>query len=656
MNTITYPLPKRILSQSVAILLLLACLVVSPFAFTQTLDSTLAGRVVSVSGKVYAESHQGEARVLERSASIHVGDTIAVGPASSAQIRFIDNAIVAFKEDTVFRVEAYSQGNPEQDDGAILELVKGGMRTITGTIAKEAYTTRVRNYAYIGIRGTEYQIVIVEDGRLLMGIYEGGIITGNLGGQLDLGLGAEFDFAQVVDAFTAPEGLQVEPLGLGSIPIERDLLVDAGDLDAPDDTAPGGPASAQAAGGTPPAAATSLAVAGNIPGNGNAGLPVGDTVSPSTVNVIAAQSATETTLIQFLASVTAENRGTTTQASRQENEDAPEDRPDGAALPGSDALNGTVTSTPEDATNTLALAPAAPLAARPGFTAAQAGNQVSRANPVSRIRQSPASIQAATTGRAALVQEIVTTNVTAPAQTVREVTGIVESLIALTATVQQPPSAQAPAVSNDAVTVVTSSAVGTTAETVETLSEVADAAVETTAETLATAADTVAEAAAAVTETAIAVAAPVTDAVASTANAVAEAAAAVTETAAVVAAPVTEAVASTTDTISEVVETAAAVIEPVTTTVEEVLANETVVEAVETATEVADAAIETAAQTIATATDTVAEAAAAVTETAAVVAAPVTDAVASTTNAVAEAAAAVTETAEIGRASCRERV
>ncbi len=93
---------------------------------------------------------------------VRIGDTVELGPQSSAQIRFTDESIVALRSGTAFRISEYAfQGHAPEEQRAFFDLLKGGLRTVTGIIGR----TRQDRYgvvtptATIGIRGTHYTLV-----------------------------------------------------------------------------------------------------------------------------------------------------------------------------------------------------------------------------------------------------------------------------------------------------------------------------------------------------------------------------------------------------------------------------------------------------------------------------------------------------------------
>jgi FecR protein len=166
---------------------LVACLLAAGVVFGQA-----AGKVLLAVGDVAAL--RGTERVpLTAGAAVNVGDTVVTGAQSHAQLRFADDALVALKPDSEFRIERYNfTGASDSGEVAVFRLVKGGFRTLTGQIGKlnrdqyQLLTTQ----ATIGIRGTHYQVQICAAGQctnegaparsgMYGGVYEGRVIVSN---------------------------------------------------------------------------------------------------------------------------------------------------------------------------------------------------------------------------------------------------------------------------------------------------------------------------------------------------------------------------------------------------------------------------------------------------------------------------------------------
>jgi hypothetical protein len=151
-----------------------------------------AGRVVLAVGDVAAVRGADRVR-LSAGASVGVGDAIVTGADGHAQIRFSDEALVAIKPGSEFRIEAYSfAGRADGSERAVFRLVRGGFRTLTGQIGqvnRDTYQV-LTTQATIGIRGTHYQLEICGLGEcretpdeppaapgLYGGVYDGSVIA-----------------------------------------------------------------------------------------------------------------------------------------------------------------------------------------------------------------------------------------------------------------------------------------------------------------------------------------------------------------------------------------------------------------------------------------------------------------------------------------------
>ena len=198
----------------------------------------LAGRIVFVEGDVVARDSSGFDRQLSRRAPIYVGDTLFTDVGASTQIRMVDDAMISLQESTQFAIVAYDFEENPQTDRSSIELIQGGFRTITGTIGeqnRDNYEASISNFATIGIRGTDYEVVITPVGEVVTGVYDGGTTIANNLGSLDLGVGADYDYALIPDSQSPPQGLLVQPpaLGLAAIRIlSNDDDGDEGDDDS----------------------------------------------------------------------------------------------------------------------------------------------------------------------------------------------------------------------------------------------------------------------------------------------------------------------------------------------------------------------------------------------------------------------------------------
>lgn len=121
-----------------------------------------AGTVVAFKGQVEAIGAAGAARELRKDDAVNVGETIRTGAGGYVVIEFIDGAKATVRPNSELTVDRYAYGT--DDDGAVMNLVKGGLRAITGSIAEnrpESYKVKT-NVATLGVRGTEFALRICE--------------------------------------------------------------------------------------------------------------------------------------------------------------------------------------------------------------------------------------------------------------------------------------------------------------------------------------------------------------------------------------------------------------------------------------------------------------------------------------------------------------
>ena len=208
--------------------------------FVAAQDEEAIGTIVMTRGNVTATSQDGSSRALRRRSEIFAAETITTDATGFAQIRLVDSAIVALKENTEFLFEEYAfDGEGGQQDRAVMSLLQGGFRTIDGLITDdENGEYRVdTQYASIGVRGTAFSAVIdPELNALFTGVSEGGITVTNGEGAIDLGLGGNFDFSRT-DAGQPPRGLRQIPVQLGVVTVAQNPNLANDDDEEEDDLA-----------------------------------------------------------------------------------------------------------------------------------------------------------------------------------------------------------------------------------------------------------------------------------------------------------------------------------------------------------------------------------------------------------------------------------
>ena len=131
-----------------------------------TFAADVAGTVTHLSGMLLARKVDGTSRILAQKSEVIVGDMLATAENSYARVKFTEGGEVTLRPNTQFEVReyAYEPDKPESDN-IVLALAKGGLRAITGLIAKRSQEkfrmhTIVSN---IGVRGTMFGGLLCND-------------------------------------------------------------------------------------------------------------------------------------------------------------------------------------------------------------------------------------------------------------------------------------------------------------------------------------------------------------------------------------------------------------------------------------------------------------------------------------------------------------
>ena len=172
-----------------------------------------AGKTLLTKGEVTSNRNTGRV-TLKRRSVIFEKDEIRVGNDGRAQFRMSDTAIISLQENSILQIKKYKFKEGRNDNSALLELLQGGLRTITGAIGKnnkKAYELRTP-LATIGIRGTDYEVEIVTNG-MYVAVWDGIIrIKSRIKNGCDLLLGKSQAFMFVfIDRLGKCKGLDEVP-------------------------------------------------------------------------------------------------------------------------------------------------------------------------------------------------------------------------------------------------------------------------------------------------------------------------------------------------------------------------------------------------------------------------------------------------------------
>ncbi len=149
-------------------------------AVTANAGAGTAADVVYAHGDVRVLDAAGGAQPVRRGMAVQSGQTLVTGQ-GRLQMHMADGGFIALQPDTQFRIDEYSYaGTEDGSERSFLNLVKGGIRFITGAIGhrnKENFRIKTA-VATIGIRGSAGRANVCEGGSC--GGYPDGLyVTGN---------------------------------------------------------------------------------------------------------------------------------------------------------------------------------------------------------------------------------------------------------------------------------------------------------------------------------------------------------------------------------------------------------------------------------------------------------------------------------------------
>ena len=202
--------------------LLALCLFVSQIAFAQS-----AGTVTFTTGDASIVRADKSVVKAAKNDALNAGDTIET-KTGRLQLSLIDGGKVSLQPNTVYKINKYEfSGKEDGSEYAFTELLKGGLRTVSGLIGhknRERYQLKTA-VATIGIRGTEFTVNF-NDNQLLMTTNHGSVDVCNAGGCLNAVTGQSIAVAGV-GAAPKPSGKAAK--AAAAAPASSKAVFSAGD-------------------------------------------------------------------------------------------------------------------------------------------------------------------------------------------------------------------------------------------------------------------------------------------------------------------------------------------------------------------------------------------------------------------------------------------
>jgi len=178
------------------------------FSLTISFDvlaSKAAGKTVIAKGNVNAtQTDTSIQRKLKRRAPIFDVDLVQTQAKSKTQFKMLDGGMLSLKENSELLISEYEFNASDQTGSVAMELLKGGLRSVTGAIKSEKGNYKLKTpIGSIGIRGTHYEIEII-NGEVFVAVWEGAvdinIEVGVADYQVSLGEEEDFSYAKIDSA------------------------------------------------------------------------------------------------------------------------------------------------------------------------------------------------------------------------------------------------------------------------------------------------------------------------------------------------------------------------------------------------------------------------------------------------------------------------
>jgi FecR protein len=146
------------------IIILSICLAACLMLVSEASYAVDAGHAQFVIGSVQITSAAGQTSVLKKGDAVKEGDTLTTADAASAQIKMLDDGLIAVRPNTKLKFDTFKfNGTQDGSERSFFSLFTGGFRAVTGLIGQQhkpnfRITTTA---ATIGIRGTDHETYVV---------------------------------------------------------------------------------------------------------------------------------------------------------------------------------------------------------------------------------------------------------------------------------------------------------------------------------------------------------------------------------------------------------------------------------------------------------------------------------------------------------------
>ena len=176
-----------------------------------------AGKTIMVKGGVTAlDISKNSQRSLKRRDPIFGFEKVLTESEGRAQFAMVDGGLLSVKPNSEVQIASYQYDETTKKGSAVIELVKGGLRSISGQIKQHGGDYQIKTpVGSIGIRGTHFELELVDD-EMFIAVWDGTIeltMDGPQGLESPIAFGADQPFSfgkisadgDVTQFVTAPE-------------------------------------------------------------------------------------------------------------------------------------------------------------------------------------------------------------------------------------------------------------------------------------------------------------------------------------------------------------------------------------------------------------------------------------------------------------------
>lgn len=177
------------------------------------------GSIIELAPDAYGTPPGGQATILDLGGNVVSDQLLQTLAQAATRVRFLDDTDLRIGERSMIVLDRLIY-DPDQGTGElVIGIAVGAIRFISGDMPSEQVVIETP-VALIGIRGTDFVVVVEQSGRTTVSVLEGVVIVAPFGGQpVDAGAGQRVVVEPGIAVASVQAGLAIPPdPGLGPIP------------------------------------------------------------------------------------------------------------------------------------------------------------------------------------------------------------------------------------------------------------------------------------------------------------------------------------------------------------------------------------------------------------------------------------------------------